>query len=100
MRSATVIATAVMAGALTPSALAVGNGPTSSVYDHQGTQVQTQVAAVTTTKPAPKPAATVTTSGTLPFTGVDLGVFAAGGVLLVATGFGLRRATRKTDGTA
>ena len=30
----------------------------------------------------------------LPFSGLDLGLIAAGGILLVALGFGLRRASR------
>lgn len=33
------------------------------------------------------------TASTLPFSGLDLGLIAAGGLMLVALGFGLRRAT-------
>ena len=34
------------------------------------------------------------TASNLPFSGLDLGLIAAGGIMLVALGFGLRRATR------
>lgn len=34
------------------------------------------------------------TAANLPFTGLDLGLIAAGGIMLVALGFGMRRATR------
>jgi hypothetical protein len=108
MRSAIVIATAVLAIAFAPSALAVGNGPTSSVYDQKGKQVQTEVnvapaQATQTTKPPAQPAPVATeavaSSGTLPFTGLDLGFLAAAGAVLVAMGISLRRITRKRDTT-
>ena len=34
------------------------------------------------------------TGSSLPFSGLDLGLIAVGGIVLVALGFGLRRATR------
>jgi len=34
------------------------------------------------------------TAANLPFSGLDLALIAAGGIVLVALGFGLRRATR------
>jgi hypothetical protein len=34
------------------------------------------------------------TTSKLPFSGLDLGLIAAGGIVLVVLGFGLRRATR------
>lgn len=34
------------------------------------------------------------TTSSLPFSGLDLGLIAAGGLLLLALGFGLRRVTR------
>lgn len=37
---------------------------------------------------------TADTASSLPFSGLDLGLIAAGGIMLVALGFGLRRATR------
>jgi len=39
---------------------------------------------------------TATSGGTLPFTGLDLGVAFGAGALLVAGGFGLRRLGRKS----
>jgi hypothetical protein len=36
-------------------------------------------------------------SASLPFSGLDLGLIAAGGLLLLAMGFGLRRATRSSQ---
>lgn len=41
--------------------------------------------------PAPQAAAAAQDSGTLPFTGLDLGLLALGGVLLLGIGIGLRR---------
>lgn len=38
--------------------------------------------------------AETTTSGKLPFSGLDLGLIAAGGALFVVAGVGLRRAVR------
>lgn len=38
--------------------------------------------------------ADTTTSGKLPFSGLDLGLIAAGGALFVVAGIGLRRAVR------
>jgi hypothetical protein len=107
MRSPIVIATVVLAIVFAPSALAAGNGPTKSVYDQKGKQVQSTVAVVgtqankppTTPPPAATPAVESTTvsQGTLPFTGLDLGFLAAAGVLLLGMGVSLRRITRKTE---
>lgn len=36
-------------------------------------------------------------SSSLPFTGLDLGLLAAGGVALAGVGFGMRRFTRRPD---
>lgn len=35
--------------------------------------------------------------GNLPFTGLDVGLIAAGGLLLLGVGFGMRRITRHSD---
>lgn len=40
------------------------------------------------------PPSETTTSGKLPFSGLDLGLIAAGGALFVVAGVGLRRAVR------
>jgi hypothetical protein len=45
----------------------------------------------------PTPLATATSGGTLPFTGLDLGVASAVGAFLVAGGFALRRLGRKSS---
>jgi hypothetical protein len=108
MKSALLTAIVALAIVFAPSALAAGNGPTKSVYDHKGKQVQ-KVVAVVVTKPkppsTPKPATTpattqaVVTKTTLPFTGLDLSFLAGAGAVLVGMGFSLRRLTRKS-GTA
>lgn len=83
-------------------ALAAGNSSSSSTYDHTGTKVQKVVGAKHTkpaAKPAKKPAVSLgttkpTQSGTLPFTGIDLGFIVAAGLVLVVLGVSLRRLSR------
>jgi hypothetical protein len=41
--------------------------------------------------------AAATRSGSLPFTGVDLALFALGAIVLIATGWSLRRAARNEN---
>ncbi len=43
------------------------------------------------------PAAETAGSGSLPFTGLDLGLMAAGGVVLAGMGFGMRRLSQAPD---
>jgi hypothetical protein len=43
------------------------------------------------------PAAETAGSNSLPFTGLDLGLMAAGGVVLAGMGFGMRRLSRAPD---
>lgn len=93
----------VVTGALVfaASALAAGNGPTKSVYEHHAKQVQGLVVGkVANTKAAPNvlKAAVVKPSGSLPFTGLDLGFLSAAGVVLLGMGVSLRRVTRKQPG--
>jgi hypothetical protein len=67
-------------------------------YNDIGGQVQSGVGGSGTGTP---PAATTadTSSGSLPFTGLDVALFAGAGGLLLLAGVGMRRLTRST-GTA
>ncbi len=46
---------------------------------------------------APANETTAPAAGTLPFTGLDLGLMAAGGVVLAGMGFGMRRLSQAPD---
>ena len=50
---------------------------------------------IDTNAPGEAPVTTTEESGSLPFTGADLGVLAAAGGMLVLLGFGLRRLTHR-----
>jgi hypothetical protein len=70
---------------------AAGNTSSTAVYQHSAGKVQSVIHAsqgAVASASAAKP-------GTLPFTGLDLGVVLGAGLILVATGFSLRRLTRK-----
>lgn len=107
-RIAFIVAALVVAFAVSPAAFA-GSKPTTDQYPVAPTLVQkskpkptpqstpTQpsgVAAAPATH-ASAPQTTVTPSGTLPFTGLDLAFVAAAAGAAVAGGFGLRRLGRK-----
>ena len=78
------LALAVMA----PNALAAsGGGATTSQYGGQS------IVQGTLGQSATSP----TTSGTLPFTGVDLGVIVLAGLVIVVMGVSLRRYGRRQD---
>ena len=62
-------------------------------YNDVGGTVQSDVGGT------PPAVTTTTSSGSLPFTGLDVALFAAAGGLLVVAGVGMRRLTRST-GTA
>jgi hypothetical protein len=108
MKAAVVISVVTAFMVLAASAFAA-NGPTKSVYDLKPTQVQGMVGGASTTPPttpsAPATASapqaspsvlnTATPSSSLPFTGIDLGLFAVAGVVLVGIGVSLRRVTQK-----
>jgi hypothetical protein len=81
----------VVASVFAASALAAGNGTLCKVYCKKGTSVVKQVDSVHV-----EGATASGGSGQLPFTGLDLGVVALAGVLLIVAGFGLQRATRKS----
>jgi hypothetical protein len=65
-------------------AFANGNCPTVRVYQPNGTYVQKVVSGG------------CSHGGTLPFTGLDLGLLVAAGLVLAGVGFSLRRVTRKS----
>jgi hypothetical protein len=80
----------VAAAVFAASAFAGSNGTLCHVYCKSGTNVQKQVDASGSFTPPSN-----SDGGTLPFTGLDLGVIALAGVLLIVAGLGLHRATRK-----
>ena len=90
MRATFLLASVVLAMVFASVALGAGNSSTKSVYGHKATTIQKAVPHKTVKSPSPKP------NGTLPFTGLDLGLFAAAGVGLGVMGFGLRRVSRKS----
>ena len=87
---------AVAALVICVPAFASGSGNTTlkSAYGSTPHNVSGVVKTTTKPKPAVKPTA-VKTSGTLPFTGVDLGVVAGAAVLLLGVGLAFRRLGRQ-----
>jgi hypothetical protein len=85
---------ALLAAILAAGALA--GSPSSAVYGNTGAKVDAALAPATSSAPTAAQAASTTGSSTLPFTGLDLGVICAAGVLLIGVGFTLRRVTRKS----
>jgi hypothetical protein len=71
---------------LAVAAPALASGPTQGAYAGPGAN---QISSVQNT------AETTSDSGTLPFTGLNLGLVAVVAVALVGAGFGLRRQTRR-----
>jgi hypothetical protein len=100
MRGTIALLAVVVACVFASSALA-GNSSTKTTYDTKGATVQKTLGKPKhKTKPAVQTAPKVVHTGTLPFTGLDLGFIVAGGLVLVATGVSLRRLTRQTPPTA
>ena len=97
MKGFFVVCIAALSLLVAGSALA-GNSPSKAVYNSAPSKDQ-QVLGSTTkprTKPTSKPVATTRVkTGTLPFTGLDLGVFVGAGIVLVLAGASLRRVSRK-----
>lgn len=85
MRRSATFAAAVFA-ALLVAAGAFAGGAILQGYGGQGGNISHQVGG---TVSAAKPS-----SGTLPFTGLDLGLVAGGAMLLVLAGFAIRRSGR------
>ena len=81
--------------ALTPVALGGDNGATKSVYGGEGQPTQGDLGPppVTASGGAPTPGS----GGTLPFTGLDLGLVTLAGIVLIGTGLSLRRMSRDAD---
>jgi hypothetical protein len=72
---------------LAVAAPALASGPTEGAYAGPGAN---QISSVQNTS-----AEATSDSGTLPFTGLNLGLVAVVAVALVGAGFGLRRQTRR-----
>jgi hypothetical protein len=97
MRGTIALLAVVVACVFASSALA-GNSSTKTTYDTKGATVQKTIGKAKPkhqSKPAVSTAPKVVHTGTLPFTGLDLGFIVAGGLLLVAVGASLRRVTRQ-----
>ena len=101
------IGIAVVLAAIAASSALAGNGPSSSVYGQSGTKVQKSISAKPVAKAAPAGAVAAKSSptalaaarsGTLPFTGMDLGLVSVAGILLLGGGLTLRRVGRRSPG--
>ena len=110
MKSAVLTAIVALAIVFAPSALAAGNGPTKSVYDHKGNQVQNVAAATATTPTPPSTPLVYGMVGSVQLSAIEAfasnisyyqhqqPLFLVGMMmLLVGMGFSLRRLTRKSD---
>jgi len=98
VRMKTLVAAAIVIVALllTAPAFAAGNGLSKTVYGNGGTKVQHTVTKPRKITAGTKAAtASVKPARTLPFTGLDLGFVAGASLLLLGTGFTLRRLGRK-----
>lgn len=82
--------TVVVALALLTAAPAFGAGAVTDAYGGEGGGVLGNVGGGNGTPPSQ----VADTSGSLPFTGLDIGLLALGGALLVGVGVGLRRVSR------
>jgi hypothetical protein len=89
-----VVLTVGLALALAAPAFAE-EGPTLGVYGGQVAALQVPVAKAPKPPSGGSPSGAVA-SGTLPFTGVELGLFVLAGGVLLGTGLGIRRLTRTT----
>jgi len=83
---------AAIAFATPGSALAAGSSECQAYQKHCEPPA-------TTTEPPPSTTATThtTSAGTLPFTGLDVALLAAGGGTLLGAGFAVRRLSRRLD---
>jgi hypothetical protein len=74
-------------------ASSLGQSLSNDAYSNQTTQVLGASESHETTPPT----ATTSSSGTLPFTGLQIALVALAGVVLVGSGFALRRASRSSN---
>jgi hypothetical protein len=103
MRATMCVVAGVLTAVFASTALAAGNSSAKLAYGSKGAKVQAVLAAKTTVKPKAKKVVVVpkvakvaaVKSATLPFTGLDLGLIAGAGIVLVGMGLSLRRVTRK-----
>lgn len=93
---------AVLAFGVSGTALASGGGSTCQSYNPQTcsvistttTRTTTPTTTSTTSTTSTSPATTAVASGTLPFTGLDIGLLLVGGGVLLGTGLLVRRFSR------
>jgi len=86
---------AVVALTLFVAAPAYGQGAVSDTYAGRGGGIVGTVDSGNgPTAPAPQQVQVSSNEGSLPFTGLDIGLLALGGVALVGVGVGLRRVAR------
>lgn len=93
---ATIVATSVLALALAPAAIAQNSS--AQVYGGQGTEA---VAGATGGPEDPGATGTASTNeSSLPFTGLDVGLLAGGGLLLLLIGLGMARVIPRHEHSA
>lgn len=90
------LAAALIAALLLSSVAVAGGGSLVTSYGGQGQQALVKTTTAAKAKPTKASSGTsgAKASGTLPFTGLDLGLLFVGGTALVLTGAGLRRSAR------
>lgn len=97
MRTTFLLVSVVVAMVFASVALGAGNSSTRSVYRPKATAIQKSVPPKSQNSPTKVTLKSKPSSGTLPFTGLDLGLFAVAGIGLGAIGLGLRRVSRKPE---
>ena len=95
MRMKTLAVLAIMAAGFAVSASAAGNSPSRSVYRPHAAQVQGVLGTSRHTTTTGTATTRAHTGASLPFTGFDLALLAAASVVLLGTGYSLRRLTHK-----
>ena len=88
------LAAALIAALLLSSVAVAGGGSLVTSYGGQGQQALVKTSTASKGTKASSGTSGAKASGTLPFTGLDLGLLFVGGTALVLTGAGLRRSAR------